>query len=67
MPTAAAPVKEPRRRTLTNLYNKRPRWLADAHKELDTAVSAAYRWHADISDDNALLELLALNLDTPTK
>ena len=25
-------------RTLTNLYNKRPDWLDQAHKRLDTAV-----------------------------
>lgn len=30
-------------RTLTNLYNERPTWLALAHKRLDRAVLAAYR------------------------
>ena len=29
-------------RTLTNLYNDRPQWLAAAHTALDTAVAAAY-------------------------
>ena len=29
-------------RTLTNLYNARPQWLADAHAALDGAVAAAY-------------------------
>ena len=29
-------------RTLTNLYNARPQWLADAHAALDAAVAAAY-------------------------
>ena len=48
-------------RTLTNLYNDRPQWLADAHAALDAAVADAYRWPADISDDDALGELLALN------
>ena len=55
---AAKPLKK---RTLTNLYNDRPQWLADAHTALDTAVAEAYRWPADISDDDALGELLALN------
>ncbi|MCY3950184.1 MAG: class I SAM-dependent DNA methyltransferase [Acidimicrobiaceae bacterium] len=55
---AANALKE---RTLTNLYNTRPQWLADAHEALDTAVAAAYGWPADISDDDVLRELLALN------
>ena len=50
-----------RKRTLTNLYNDRPQWLADAHATLDDAVAAAYGWPADISDDAALRELLVLN------
>ena len=54
-------VKELKKRTLTNLYNARPQWLADAHAGLDAAVAAAYGWPADISDDDALRELLALN------
>jgi len=53
-------------RTLTNLYNKRPRWLAQAHEALDAAVAAAYGW-ADYSptmaDEEILRRLLALNLD----
>ena len=48
-------------RTLTSLYNARPTWLADAHAALDAAVATAYGWPADISDDDALAELLALN------
>ena len=51
-----------RKRTLTNLYNARPQWLADAHATLDAAVASAYGWPADISDDEALWKLLALNL-----
>ena len=54
--------KELKKRTLTNLYNARPQWLADAHANLDAAVAAAYGWPADISEDDALRELLALNL-----
>ena len=51
-----------KKRTLTNLYNDRPQWLADAHAALDAAVAAAYGWPADISEDDALSKLLALNL-----
>lgn len=31
-------------RTLTKLYNERPKWLADCHTRLDAAVAAAYGW-----------------------
>ena len=55
-------AKELKKRTLTNLYNARPQWLADAHATLDAAVAAAYGWDAGISDDEALRELLGLNL-----
>ena len=55
-------AKALKKRTLTNLYNARPQWLADAHAVLDAAVATAYGWPADISDDDALAELLALNL-----
>ena len=51
-----------RERTLTNLYNARPQWLADAHHDLDAAVAAAYGWPADISEEDALAKLLELNL-----
>ena len=49
-------------RTLTRLYNDRPQWLADAHAALDEAVAEAYGWPADIADEDALSELLTLNL-----
>ena len=54
-------AKALKKRTLTNLYNDRPQWLADAHVALDAAVADAYRWPVDIADDDALGELLALN------
>ena len=57
--TAAKALKK---RTLTNLYNARPQWLVDAHATLDSAVAVAYGWSADITDDDALRELLELNL-----
>ena len=54
-------AKALRKRTLTNLYNARPQWLADAHAALDAAVAAAYGWSVDITDDDALRELQELN------
>ena len=59
-------AKELKARTLTNLYNARPRWLADAHAALDEAVAAAYGWKAGISKDDALGALLELNLAIST-
>lgn len=55
---AAAELKK---RTLTNLYNQRPTWLANAHRILDEAIAAAYGWPADLSDEDILRRLLALN------
>jgi len=57
-PKAAATLKK---RTLTNLYNERPAWLDNAHRDLDTAVAAAYGWPADIGEEDALARLLDLN------
>ena len=50
-----------KKRTLTNLYNERPAWLDLAHKKLDAAVFAAYGWKPDLTDDEILAALLALN------
>ncbi len=50
-------------RTLTNLYNKRPAWLAAAHQKLDEAVFAAYGWPATLTDAEILERLLALNYE----
>jgi hypothetical protein len=52
-----------KKRTLTNLYNERPAWLDLAHKKLDAAVAAAYGFPADLSDEQILERLLALNLE----
>ena len=52
-----------KKRTLTNLYNERPAWLDLAHKRLDAAVAAAYGWPADLTDEQILEKLLALNLE----
>ena len=45
----------------------RPAWLANAHRKLDKAVFAAYGWPADLSDDELLAKLLALNLERVAK
>lgn len=55
---AAAVLKK---RTLTNLYNEHPTWLANAHRDLDAAVAAAYGWPEDISEEDGLARLLELN------
>ncbi|MEX1068844.1 MAG: DNA methyltransferase [Chloroflexota bacterium] len=48
-------------RTLTNLYNERPAWLANAHADLDHAVLQAYGWPTDLPDDEIPEKLVALN------
>jgi hypothetical protein len=55
-----------KQRTLTNLYNARPAWLAMAHERLDQAVAAAYGWgnySPAMADEEILRRLLALNLE----
>ncbi|MGA2554663.1 MAG: DNA methyltransferase [Verrucomicrobiota bacterium] len=59
----AACAAKLKKRTLTNLYNERPAWLDLAHKKLDAAVAAAYGFPADLSDEQILERLLALNLE----
>jgi len=56
-------AKQLAKRTLTNLYNERPAWLDLAHRKLDEAVFAAYGWQPDLTDDQILERLLALNLE----
>ena len=50
-----------KKRTLTALYNARPAWLVNVHAALDETVAAAYGWPGDLSDDEILSRLLALN------
>ena len=53
-----------KKRTLTNLYNARPAWLANAHNVLDAAVAKAYGWNdytSEMSDEEILRRLLVLN------
>ena len=52
-----------RRRTLTNLYNENPTWLRNAHAKIDAAVADAYGWPDDLTDEQILDRLLALNLE----
>ena len=56
-----------KRRTLTNLYNEGPTWLANLHADLDAAVFAAYGWPESVapeslSEEELLRRLLGLNL-----
>lgn len=66
LPKDEAAAKELKKRTLTNLYNARPQWLANAHAALDAAVADAYGWGGDwragrLDDDEILARLFALN------
>jgi type II restriction/modification system DNA methylase subunit YeeA len=70
--TARYPRIEPRdgdcakkltKRTLTNLYNERPAWLANAHEKLDAAIASAYDFGVDLTDEQILEKLLALNIE----
>jgi type II restriction/modification system DNA methylase subunit YeeA len=63
LPRDEAAEKELKKRTLTNLYNARPAWLDGLHSRLDAAVAQAYGWPEDIAEDEALVRLLALNLE----
>ncbi len=56
-------VAELQNRTLTDLYNERPTWLANAHDDLDRAVIEAYGWPVQLDDDSVLERLLGLNLE----
>jgi type II restriction/modification system DNA methylase subunit YeeA len=59
--------KELQKRTLTNLYNQRPDWLDQAHRKLDEAVLDAYGWPHNVTDEEILERLLALNLERAAK
>ena len=63
-----APAELVQKRTMTDLYNdkddnRRPDWLTNRHNAINKAVFAAYGWPADLSDDEILARLLALNLE----
>ena len=62
VPRDAATAAMLKKRTLTNLDNERPTWLANVHRKLDEAVFAAYGWSPGMTDDELLAKLLELNL-----
>jgi hypothetical protein len=62
LPKDEAAAQVLKRRTLTNLYNERPSWLNNAHRNMDEAVANAYGWKPDMADDEMLTKLLALNV-----
>jgi hypothetical protein len=55
------PEAELKKRTLTNLYNRRPGWLENAHQTLDRAVFSAYGLAYPLSKDEIIRHLLTLN------
>ena len=66
LPRDDAAAKELKKRTLTNLYNARPQWLANAHAALDETVAEAYGWGDDwraglLTDEETLARLFQLN------
>jgi type II restriction/modification system DNA methylase subunit YeeA len=66
LPKDEEAAKELKKRTLTNLYNQRPQWLANAQAALDEAVAEAYGWGDDWragppNDDEILSRLFRLN------
>lgn len=72
LPKDEAAAKELKKRTLTNLYNARPPWLANAHAVLDSAVADAYGWGEDwragrLDEDEILARLFALNQSRSTR
>ncbi len=62
----SASGEELRKRTLTNLYNQHPSWLAHAHETLDRAVHAAYGWEWPLQPEDVLARLVELNLSRAT-
>jgi len=48
-------------RTLTALYNEQPTWLKHQHAALDVAVTSAYGWSAEISEEEIAHRLLIIN------
>jgi type II restriction/modification system DNA methylase subunit YeeA len=65
LPVNEEAAKELKKRTLTNLYNQRPAWLDNAHRDLDAAVAAAYGWKDwgkdGLPDEEILARLFKLN------
>lgn len=51
LPVDEAAARELKKRTLTNLYNRRPHWLAELHRALDAAVATACGRPADLGEE----------------
>jgi type II restriction/modification system DNA methylase subunit YeeA len=66
VPVDKKAAKELEHRTLGNLYSDPPAWLKNAHHNLDNKVALAYGWATDLSDEEILSRLLALNLQRET-
>jgi hypothetical protein len=62
MPVSNAAKVELKKRTLTKLYNSPKPWLTNAHQALDDAVSDAYGWPRDLTDDEIVQRLLTENI-----
>jgi hypothetical protein len=58
--TFPAAIPAPSRSPTSSL--RRPTWLDLAHRKRNKVVFAAYGWSADLSDEEILSRLLALNL-----
>ena len=54
-------AKELKKRTLTKLYNERPAWLDNLHRQLDEAVAARLRLAGGSVDHEILERLFELN------
>jgi type II restriction/modification system DNA methylase subunit YeeA len=71
LPRDASAAATLRTRTLTALYNQRGKpegvWLDGLHRALDEAVAAAYDWPPNLSNDDILARLLALNHARPER
>jgi len=63
-PSAAEHLKA---RTLTELYNQKPSWLAELHAQLDDAVAAAYGFRDTPSDKQVIAALIELNNGVATR
>ncbi len=62
VPRSEEAAQQLRKRTLINLYNAHPQWLANGHAALAASLAVAYGWYAEIGEEEASEELLELNL-----
>ena len=62
VPNSDDSARELAQRTLSNLTNERPTWLRLAYQKLAAVVFVAYGWPDNLTDDDILEKLFALNL-----